>query len=247
MRLKPGILVSGMLFGALLWAADPAPAAAPAAPPLWETSAELTALITSGNSRNTTLGAGARVVHRPIPYSWRAGVNYLTSSNRGVKSAESFDALLRGERQLTVTAAVFAQTNYLTNVILGFNHRFNAEAGGSFNIIQTTDHSFRGELGGGANSENRTDGVSQTFAIARAGLDYVWKLSPTAEAGVNLSFLENLSNTIDWRLANTYSVSAMLNEMFSLKLAFRVDHMNLPVAGNLPTDTTTTASLVAKF
>lgn len=214
----------------------------------WEGSAEASALLTSGNSQNTTLGFGGRLMYQPLPWSARLALNYLISSNAGVKSAESFDGLLRGERKIDDSLSGFAQTNYLKNLFAGFIDRIGGEAGVAYAFLDSTGgHKISTDAGLGVLHENRTDVTMQTVPTVRIGLTYSWKLSETAELGATLALLENLQKTADWRLSNTYSVTTVLTKLLSLKAGFRIDHMNVPVPGKVSTDTTTNISLVAKF
>ncbi len=239
------LLISVRVFAETIPAAAPAPAPPP---PEWEGSAEASALLTSGNSKNTTLGLGGRLQYQPEPWSAKLALNYLISSNAGVKSAESFDGLLRAERKVDDSLSGFTQTTYLKNLFAGFIDRIGGEVGASYALLQSTGgHKLTTELGAGVLHENRTDVTLQTVPTARLGLNYAWKISETAEFGATLALLENLDRTRDWRLANTYSLTTVLTRLFSLKVGFRIDHLNVPVPGKLPTDTTTNVSLVAKF
>lgn len=215
--------------------------------PEWERAAELSLLLTSGNTKVTTVGLSAAATYRPAPWTFKGKTGFITSSNSGTKTAESFDADLRGERSFSESLSGFTALNYLKNTFAGFNNRYGAEAGVAYAIFADGDHSLGSELGFGVINENRTDSVSQTFGSARAGLAYKWKLSETAELANVFSFLDNLSATSDWRLSNVTSVTAVLTDLLSLKVSFKVDHLNVPVTGKLATDTTTTVALLAKF
>ncbi len=215
--------------------------------PEWERNAELAMLLTSGNSSVSTIGLGLGATYRPDPWTVKGKANYLSSTASGTKSAELFSGELRGERKITDSLSGFLAGSYLKNRFAGFDDRFGAEAGVSYWLLQEEAHTLSSELGLGYLKENRTDLVNQSFLTGRAGLEYKWKLSSSAEFSNLLSFLENLKTTSDWRLSNTASITAVLTEILSLKASFRLDHLNVPVTGKKSIDTTTTVALVAKF
>ena len=231
------------------WAETAVPVAPPLPPPPpeWDGSAEATALITSGNAKNTTLGFGGRLNYKPLPWSFRTSFNYLISTSGPVTNAESFDALLRTERDFSPDIGPYGQLTYLTNVFTGFNARYAGEVGASLRLVQREEHRLNSELGIGAISEDRTDNLDQSFATLRMAFEYGWKLTANTEFTAGLSILENLNNLSDWRLSNSYNFTTVLTKILSMRVGFRVDHLNKPVPGKLQTDTTTTASLVAKF
>ncbi len=85
------------------------------------------------------------------------------------------------------------------------------------------------------------------FATARAALEYKWKLSKTSEFSEEASFVEDLSDSKDWRFANKVSLGAGVTTVLSVKLSYAWLTLNEPVPGKKKTDTITSAALVAKF
>lgn len=217
------------------------------APPLWENSAELSFLLTSGNTDITTVGLGAASKYRPDPWTVGAKANYLSSRDTGSLKAESFFTEVRGERKITEPLSTFLLGSYLKNRFSGFDSRLGAEGGLSYLLLQQAEHSLTTEAGLGIYKENRVDGTNPSFPTARLGANYKWKFSETSEFETGLSFLDNLQTTSDWRLSNTNSITAIMTSVLSLKASFKVDHLNVPVTGKKKTDTTTTIALVAKF
>jgi len=219
----------------------------PPPPPLLENNADLSVLLTSGNTEITTVGLGLESTYRPEGWVAKGKVNYLTSKDTGSTKAESFSAELRGDRKLSDPLALFISGTYLKNRFTGFEDRMGALLGLSYAVYKDAEHTLTAETGPGVLYENRTDTTSQTFVNAQAGLTYAWKFSPTSELGAQISFLDNLKTTADWRLSSGVSLTTILNSIFSLKTGFKLDYLNIPVTGKKNTDTTTTVALVAKF
>lgn len=220
---------------------------APAAPPEWEGSAEASLLLTSGNTELTTGGLGLATTYRPDPWTVGAKLNYLTSKDAGTLKAESFNTEARGERKIVEALSVFVNASYLKNRFTGFEDRIGSEAGLSYLLLQQDTHTLTTEVSAGILKENRVGAASDSFATGKLGVEYKWKFSPTAEFATAFSYLDNLKTMKDWRFSNTSSVTAILTSLFSLKVSFKVDYLNVPVIGKKSTDTTTTVALVAKF
>jgi len=213
----------------------------------WEHSAELSLLLTSGNTEISTFGVGGASAYKPDPWAVKAKANYLRSSDSGLKKAESFEAELRGERKLSEPLSIFVLANYLKNQFSGFNDRFGAETGANYLLLKQEAHELSTELGVGVIKENRTDNTIQNFVTGRIGARYAWRFSENGEFSTQTSFIENFQTTRDWRIRNVNSVTAILTSVLSLKASFAVEHLNTPVMGKKKTDTTTTIALVAKF
>jgi putative salt-induced outer membrane protein len=222
-------------------------------PPLWESTAETSVLVTSGNTDVATIGLAAASAYRPDPWSIKGNAAYLTSRSSGAKTAESYDAALRGERKISQDLSLFLSAAYLKNEFTGFKDRIGSEVGLGYLIYADNWHSISSEIGAGVIRENLISGVSgtalgsRTFINGRAAAEYKWKISETAEFSDTVTLLENLATTQDWRLSNLAAVTAMMTQTVSLKVSFRVDHLNQPVTGKKATDTTTAIALIAKF
>lgn len=222
-------------------------------PPTWENNAETSLLRTSGNTDVTTLGLGISSVYRPDPWAVKAKANYLTSSTTGTKTAENYDALFRGERKIVEDLSGFLDGTYLKNEFTGFKDRMGADAGVNYVFLASDAHTLSTDFSLGVLKENLITGVggaslgSRTFATGKVGLEYKWKISPSAELTDTLSLLDNFSASSDWRLSNTMALTTMVSQLLSLKVSFRVDHLNVPITGKKPTDTSTNITLVAKF
>ncbi len=213
----------------------------------WDSNAELSLLLTSGNTDVRTLGLGVGTIYKPLPWVISAKGAIVNSSSGGTTVADAYTADARGERKLTDDLGIYLNANFLKNVFAGFNERYSGEAGLTYALLNSGAHTLSTEAGFGLINENRTDLTKQTFVSARIGAEYKWKFSETADFTNTLSLLDNLKTTSDWRIVNTSSVTAVLTSILSLKASLKIEHLNLPVTGKKKTDTTTSIALVAKF
>ena len=83
--------------------------------------------------------------------------------------------------------------------------------------------------------------------MARLGASYKWTFSKTAEFTEDCSFIEDLSDTGDWRLQSVASLSASMSTLLSLKATHTFNYVRKPPATFGRTDTITAVALVAKF
>lgn len=252
-RLRAGaalVLVSCALSASVAQAQAPAPSAtvAAAAPaPLWSGDGNLSYIITAGNAKTSTFGAGANLFYKPTHYVYSLKSAFIRTSANDVQTANQFNTDLRAERSVSERFSVFAQYGFLRNTFTGFLSRNSGDLGVGFVAIQSQEHTLKTELGAGAITENRVGGGDQSFATAVGGLIYTWKFSKTAEVSNDTRGLLNLKTSEDWRLNNTLALSAAMSSIFSIKFSYVVQYLNLPVAGRKNTDTITTTALVAKF
>lgn len=225
----------------------PDAAAPPPPPPLWSGKAELAYAATSGNTSTSSLGMGLDVVYRPAPWTVEAKFNYLRAAAEHIVTAESVAGSVKGSRDLTPALDAFLQGGYQRNTFSGIDRRMGGDAGAGYKVIQRPDLLFRTEAAVGYLNESRVNGTTLNYATARAGLKLVWKFGKSADFTDEASWTEDLSDTANWILRNTASVSASMTSVLSLKLSYAIVSANEPVPGFKKTDTVTSAAVVAKF
>ena len=213
----------------------------------WNNSAEATLLQTGGNTDVFTAGLNFESIFNPQPWRYVGKAGFLFNRDSGTTKAEKYTAELRAERKLVAGLSAFGDANYLRNTFGGFNSRYGLEAGVTYAFLDGPEHFFGTELGLGGIFENRTDGAGKDFVAATPGVEYRWKFSPTAELSDKVKSVFDLSQSANWRLNNTLSVTMALTSILSARVSFAVDFVNVPVTGKKKTDTATSFALVAKF
>ncbi len=225
----------------------------PAPPPRTCTgSAEFSFVSTTGNTDTQTLGLGGSVECKPDKWSYLAKGAFIRSEADDIENAKSLDTLFRASRDLSERLKFYGQFAYFQNEFAGIQNRYALEGGLSYMLVIHPKHSLQVDGGLGYTKEDRVDVVEipdedLSFATARIGGIYRYKLSENAEFGEDAGFTLNLNDGDDWRFANALYVAAKLNTIFSLKLSYILTYLNNPVPGFGNTDTTTSAAVVAKF
>jgi putative salt-induced outer membrane protein YdiY len=172
---------------------------------------------------------------------------YLNAIAQDVQTGESFEISLRGGRKFTEFDDAFVEHTYLKNRFSGVDNRNTSSVGYGHFWFKSDEQTLRNEVGVGYTSEDRTDGTKLSFMSGLVGLLYKYKLSPTADFTHETKYLPNFKNGEDWRLTTETSISAAISSMFSSKVSWKYEHVNLPPVGKVRGDTTTTVSLLAKF
>ncbi|MGH9367186.1 MAG: DUF481 domain-containing protein [Thermoanaerobaculia bacterium] len=225
----------------------PCPPAPAGPPPLWSGNAQFSYAGTSGNTDTSSLGGGLELNYKPLPWALTFNAAYLRGSTEGALTAESFAAGLRATRDLTPRLDVFAEGLYYRNTFAGLDSRVGANGGVGYKIVNEKPLLLRVETGFGYAHEDRVLGGNLDYATLRAGLQFGWKFSKSAELTEEFYWTDNLSDTNDWYLRSTTALAADLTSVFALKASYTYLYDNVPTPGFEKRDTITSVALVAKF
>lgn len=238
-------LCSTLLLGSTVLAQTPAQAPPP--PPPREGTAEFSFVGTSGNASTTALGLGGEYIARHAPWELKGKIAYVRNESDNELKAEAFTALFRASRTLSERLSAFGQYGFLHDQFAGIESRNTVDGGITYGIVRPKPHQLDVDLGLGYAHENRV--VADTISTAQAlvGARYKFALSDTAEIADDLGLTFSLSDSSDWRTANTAALTAKITTVFSLKVSNVVRYVNAPVPDFETTDTITSIALVAKF
>lgn len=155
--------------------------------------------------------------------------------------------MLRGARALSERFEAFARGDYRKDRFAGIESRWSGEGGIAYALFPSPPHRLKFEGALGYVTERRVDAPDHDFPSARLGAVYEWRISRSAVYAEELSFIDDLDRTSDWRIVNAGSLTADVSAVLALKLSFAILYSNEPVPGFKKRDTTTSAAIVAKF
>lgn len=270
MKSRTRSVVRGVVSWVLVWASAPVfaqqavPKSTPAvdakafdygAPGL-KMKADLSYVMTGGNSRTGTLGFGFDLDRR-----WeRQGFLLSTGGTRSSSSvdldfalgttdsfevvrpapeptAELYNVRTRYDYRLSERFFTLAGAGWERNLFSGLRSRLVAEAG--FGVVIATDErtDFRARLG--ATYTNNQEVVpnpdlENNFAGARLSWTLKRRLTETAELLHDLVLDENLSQTDDFRADASLSLSVSVSSRLALEVSYRLLYRNLPALDELP-------------
>ena len=246
--MRPSLIA--ILFGlcpVLAGAQTPPAAGAPPPPPRWERKAELSLVSTGGNTDTQTLGLGASVIFRPGKWTTEARTAFVQSETDDIETAKSLVADFREAFAVTPRVEVFGRYGYLADEFAGIDHRSTIDGGVGYKVLVGPVHTLRLDAGLGYSHESRLVGDDLSFALANFGAGYKWQISKTADLTDSAIFTASFDDGDAWRFGNAFALTALLTQVFSLKLSHDVKVNNSPVEGFEKTDRLTSVALVAKF
>ncbi len=214
---------------------------------LYDGTAEISSLITNGNTKNQTTGVAFDITYRPDPWLVNLKSKYQTTVSQEVQTQELFEIAGRGGRKLTDVTDVFVEHTYLKNRFAGTDNRYITSAGLGRFWVQSDAQTLRTEAALGYTHEDRTDATQLSFMSGVVGLLYKYKITATSDISHETKYQPNFKTSDDWRLTTETALSAAISSMLSSKVSWKYEHVNMPTAGKVKGDTTTMVSLLAKF
>jgi hypothetical protein len=221
-----------------------------------EIGADLSYVITTGNSRTATLGFGFDLDRRweRQGFVFRAGGTRASSSTdldfaRGSAdtfvvvrqdpdpSAESYS--LRGLYDYRLGSRVFvlAGASWERNLFAGLRSRLVGETGVGVILVAGERTDFRARIGATYTNNRevlRNPVLGDNFAGARMSWTLKRRLSETANLVHDLVLDENLSQTDDFRADASVALSVSISSLLALKVNYRLLYRNLPALEELP-------------
>jgi putative salt-induced outer membrane protein YdiY len=248
------VFMAGLASVSSAVAQDAAPAASPTAtetvapaPKNYEGTAEVSSIVTNGNTKNQTTGLAMDLTYKPDPWLVNVKSKYLTTISQEIQTQESFEVAGRGGRKLSEIFDLFVEHTYLKNRFAGLENRYVTSAGAGYFALKNDKHTLKAELLLGYTDEERTDLTRPQFMSGGGSVLYKWKVAATSEFTHETKYQPNFATADDWRLVSETAVSAAISSMLSSKISWKYEHVNLPPAGKVKGDTTTTVSLLTKF
>jgi len=147
----------------------------------WAGSATLGYLATSGNTETSTLNTGFELGYTVGKWEHLFDASAVNASENDAKTAESYAANWKSERNITDHDFLFGRLSWRKNLFSGFNTQFSQTVGYGRRLIDADKHKLNGELGAGARQSTLQDGTSENEIVFRGGIYYKWLFSETAE------------------------------------------------------------------
>jgi len=230
-------------------AAEEPAAEGPAGPePPWSGSLGLSYLATGGNSESETFGADFEAIRRPEPWGVDLVASLHGAETDGETTAERSFAALRVKRALTARRDLFGGVSGERDVFADVDLRLIAEAGVIYKALLGPPHALGFDLGLTWTDEDRVEPEPDAESFgAVAGIDYEWRISPTATFSQRLIYHPNFDRSTDWRAVSLTALAAAINQRLSVELGYEHRYRNEPIGDNDDVDTVTKMSLVWRF
>jgi len=210
----------------------------------WKNSIELGAVLTSGNTRTTTLNAKGKSVYEND--AWRTTVkgSAINSSSSTSTTAEKYDASIKEDWKFSERGYLFLRLSFESDRFSGFKRRTTETIGYGRKLVKTDTFEWSAEIGGGLRQNRLTDNTSNTEGIARASTDADWQFNESSKLTQDLN-TEGGAN--GWTSKSVTALQTALNSHLASKISLSLTHNSQVPAGRKKLDTETAITLVINY
>jgi len=208
---------------------------------------ELALVSVSGNSSSNNIAGKQKNTYTFGQSMVSLGGHYLRTEAAGVETAKNWDLTSRYEHIIRDGFSGYVGYGADSDPYAGYVQRDNADIGIKYQILKTENQNWTAELGYRYSKMNTT--VDMQYAnMGRAYSEYNVTFDKTFSARYWVEYLPNFTDSKAYFINTEPSLSLLLTQILSLKMAYLVQYHNkLIKSGEVYTDTTFTTSLVAKF
>ncbi len=234
------VLLSGLAVGV----AQAQEEAAPEEEGPWSGKVVFGFLATDGNTENTSLNSGFEVGYATGKWAHLLDGLAINSTQDGDTTAEAYQLGWKTEYNFNETNYLFGRVNWRKDRFSGYDTQLSETLGYGRRLIDSGTHILNAEIGAGARQLDLPDGTSENDAIVRAGLDYTWAMSETAEFTQDLILESGETNTY---LESITALKAQLFGDVALVASYTIKNNSDVLPGVEETDTYTALSLEYAF
>jgi len=214
--------------------------------PLWDVQLGGAFVGTTGNSDTSSFGANFEAHRRWPVWTFDALATAVNTTTDGEQTAAQYIAGMRVKRKLTERIAATSGLRFERDVIAGLDLRSMLDGGLAYALIKQPQWTLDGLTSLAWVHEDRTTGDTKDSAEGVLTLldKYTFANGETTQ---RFTFYPNFTDSTDYRSEAEIAVQASMNKKLALKFGFLWRYDHLPVPGHERSDTTTTASIVARW
>ncbi len=199
----------------------------------YSSSTSFSLLITSGNTRELTLGFDTEqsLVAKKNQLLLKGSVIYGRSEK--IKNAEFYYGHLKYKRELTSQVFLLGLGRFERNILAGYNHRFSFSAGAGYIWVKKEDIEAISEVSLGWGHENNVSQDSRILSYMSLLVASSVKvaLSPTSHISCQELYALNLNDPKDFRVTSFISVAADISKALALKFSYQLFYSHKPISG----------------
>lgn len=217
--------------------------------------AEAGAVMVSGNNESDSYSTKGKLVYTFLDKNiFTASGRYLKTETKATpgadkeETARNWEAGLRYERALTDWFSVFAGHKAESDIFNGYIQRDSSDLGLKYYLTQNENNTWFVEAGYRYQKLYTTANELTYSNMGRIYSEYARKLDQTLSFKYWIEYLPNFSDSEAYLVNTEASLNVMINQIFSLKLAYLLQYQNvMPAGSDTYTTKTSTVNLVAKF
>ena len=155
-------------------------------------------------------------------------------------TAEAYELGWKSELNISEANYLFGRLHWRKDLFSGYDTQFSQTVGYGRRLVDKAAHQLNAEVGLGSRQSDLIDGTEESETIMRAGLDYTWKFSETAEFRQDFVVESGSENTY---LESVSALSAKLLGNLALVASYTIKNNTEVPALTEKTDTYTALSL----
>lgn len=209
---------------------------------------EVGIILTSGNTESNTYNFQQKNVLENNKSVWQLKGRYFYGESKDQMVARSWAAGLRYGYLFTERFSGFLGYMIEGDTFAGYKNRQNIDVGTKYFFIKREMLDWFSEAGYRLMYEDRVNGSKKNFHLARLYMELNKKWQETISSQLWVEYLPNFTDTRDYMLNAEVSVSAALNNIFSIRTALLYRYDNVPAfPAPQRLDRIFTTALVARF
>lgn len=224
--------------------ASPGPATPTTGHGPWTGSAELGGVVTTGNSRTSSLDARFKLGYASGPWTSTAQLQALRATSQGTTTAQRTAGELGTHYLLNQADYLFANLRDTRDQFSGYDYQATTSLGIGRQLWHTQAIDLSAEIGPGFRQARPAGGQTQRNAVVRARAKFTYRFASHAQFEQSLTTIAGSNNT---ELDAKTSLSTAISGALALKLSYTVLHNTQVPLGQKKTDTYTAVNLVYSF
>jgi len=215
----------------------------------WSNESEASVVQVGGNTTSESYSAKSKTAYKVDANVVAITGRYLQTKSAGVETAKQWEAAARYEREFGTNWAAFVQHGAESDWYAGYVQRDNTDLGSKYYFLKEDAETFFTEIGLRTTKTivAPTNEIT-TFNSGRLYFEYGTKINESVSAKAWVEYLPNFKDADAYLVNYEPSLSVMMSQIFSIKLAYLVKYHNRTVtATEKKEDTSFTTALVAKF
>jgi putative salt-induced outer membrane protein len=225
---------------------DSAPPTPPPDP--FTAEAEAGTVNVSGNSDSQSYATKGKAAYALGADTYTASGHYIQIQANGIESALNWDTGIRYDRAINNYLGAFLGYKAESDVYAGYTQRDSTDIGAKYFLAKEQTWDWTLEIGYRYAKTQPRVGTPLYESFGRAYTEVNKSFDKTYTLKYWVEYLPNITSQQGYQINSEASGNIMLTSIFSLKLAYLIQYLNVPPAptGKHST-TTTTMNLVAKF
>lgn len=197
----------------------------------------------TGNSEFTSMNFGEKATWAKGRWGLSQTGKVLFGETNNVRTTESYDFNVRGDRGLSARLSVFVYVAYQRDPFAGLASRWSGGPGVAVGVVRATRDTLSLEGALTEQSERTTAAIDRSFAATRTAAAYKHMFSSNASFTQTLEWLANLETSADYRLNSETALVAPLSSKIGLRLSYLIRFDNQPEPTFKTTDRILTAGV----